>query len=192
MSTNMNRHAILAGAASALPVIATGAAAPTDAGINPDAELLELGAQLEPIIEQWKAMRSADDENRAVLEAKVEQATGVAFRDAPDVPEHPWPADNYWTIRSRMIREEPHDDPDLTRWDRFHDRLYPLIDDILSRKVQTVAGLAVQARAFTLSSNEWWEESIPTCGNDALAFAEAVCAFVGIVPVPLERTAERR
>jgi hypothetical protein len=180
----IDRRTILAGAASAAVTV------PAGAGVNPDAELLALGARLEPIIEQWKAMRSADDENRAAFEAKVEQATGIAFRDAPDIPERPWPVDNYWAIRSRIISEEPHGDPDSTRWDRFFDRLSPLIDAILSRKAQTVAGLAVQARAFTLSSNEWWGDD-PPCENDALAFAEAVCAFVGIVPTPLERTAER-
>jgi hypothetical protein len=53
--------------------------------------------------------------------------------------------------------------------ERIHARLYPLVDAILSREAHTLAGLAVQARAFTPSSAEWWDDN-PPCEEDQLAF----------------------
>jgi hypothetical protein len=37
------------------------------------------------------------------------------------------------------------------------DRLNPLTDDILSRKAQTLAGLAVQAKALSIARTNLWE-----------------------------------
>jgi hypothetical protein len=48
-SSNINRRALVAGAAAALPAIA---AMPANAADAADAELLALGDQLEPLIEQ--------------------------------------------------------------------------------------------------------------------------------------------
>jgi hypothetical protein len=139
-SSNINRRALVAGAAAALPAIA---AMPANAADAADAELLALGDQLEPLIEQWMAQTAADREEC-----------------------------------------EADPDPELTRWHRLNSRIYPLVDAILSQRAQTLAGLAVQARAFTLSSSEWWDSDL-TCEDDQLAFANAVCAFLGVTPVPL-------
>jgi len=62
--------------------------------------------------------------------------------------------------------------------------MYPVIDDILARRAKTVAGLAVQARAITLSEPEMWDDAD---GYKIKGFIEAVCAFVGVTPVPLEK-----
>jgi hypothetical protein len=59
MSANLNRRAVLAGATAAAPAIADP---------NPDAELIALGAQLEPIIQAWHAKRAKDAKERAEFE----------------------------------------------------------------------------------------------------------------------------
>jgi hypothetical protein len=125
--SKIDRRALVAGAATALPALAAAPAAAADAA---DAELLALGAQLEPIIQAWLAQKIIDEQERDL---------------------HPYP------------------DPELTRWSAIHARLYPLVDAILSREAHTLAGLAVQARAFTLSSAEWWDDN-PPCEEDQLAF----------------------
>jgi hypothetical protein len=187
MSTDINRRVLVAGAASTLPAIAMLPAAATSQGAA-DAELIALGAKLEPIIQQWKAQNAADRERHAVIATEVERATGIRYIDAPPVPEdRPWPAGSYWAIREHVVSTASEEDPDLTRWTRLHARMYPIVDAILARKAQTVAGFAVQVRAFTLSSEEWWNDPLhSSCETDQLAFANAACAFVGVIPVPLE------
>ena len=89
MSTrnNLSRRAVLAGVAA---VPATTAVA---GAVAHDTELLALGAQLDPIIEQWLAQHAADRIDQRKIEAKVKQVTGIAFSDAPGMPERPWPLD---------------------------------------------------------------------------------------------------
>jgi hypothetical protein len=185
MSTSMNRRAVLAGAASALPVIA---ASPAPAGVNADAELLELGARLEPIIQEWHAKSASDARDTAAWEEACIRA-GLPRRELDSMPIEEW---RQYEVRRSAVpyektqeEEEDENGVDLV-WERILDRMWPLIDDILSQRAQTVAGLAVQARAFTLSSSEWWTSDL--CENDqGLAFAEAVCAFTGVTPVALEK-----
>jgi hypothetical protein len=183
MSTNMNRRAVLAGAAG-LPAIAALSTSMAGPAADADAELLTLGQKLDPIIEEWKRLRAIDDADQHAFEAKVIRATGIAYHDAPEVPERPWPEGSYWAIREAIGIERPDADPELTRWDCIHDQMYPVIDDILARRAKTVAGLAVQARAITLSEPEMWDDAD---GYKIKEFIEAVCAFVGVTPVPLEK-----
>jgi hypothetical protein len=58
-----------------------------------------------------------------------------------------------------------------------------LTKEIISRKAETVAGLAVQARAMTVYYAELWD--VDDDNHDHRNFIEAVCAFVGITPEPL-------
>jgi hypothetical protein len=70
-------------------------------------------------------------------------------------------------------------------WNDIHGRMWPMIDAIMSIKPRTLAGFAVMARAFTLHHAEQWE---PDADDDLhhRTFMEAVCAFAGVVPVPLD------
>jgi broad specificity phosphatase PhoE len=70
-------------------------------------------------------------------------------------------------------------------WEDIHGRIWPLIDAIMAHKPQTVVGLGVLARAFTLDHAEQWE-SVFVDGQHHRAFMEAVCAIAGVVPVPTE------
>jgi hypothetical protein len=70
MSTNLSRRAMVRGAAAA-PVLAatTAIAAP-----HADAELLALGAELEPIMREWEAKTLRDCRARAAYEVACERA----------------------------------------------------------------------------------------------------------------------
>jgi hypothetical protein len=181
--TELSRRALVRGA-TALPAVAgLSATIPTLASTadNPDAELLALRAQLDRVCEQWLAQRALDDEDSAILEAKVFAETGIAYRDAPAITDENRNA-GYWAARYKVIDETPDGrDPELEEWGRIHDRMYPLIDKILAYKARTIPGLAIQAQAMALSHPELWDEDEEDCHYRL--FIEAVCAFVGVKPV---------
>ena len=93
MSKDHSRRAVLAGIAAA-PALAAPALALSDPAA--DAELIELGRKLDPIIEEWHAKRATDRVQQDAFEAEVREATGIAFKDAPEMTRHPWPAGSYW------------------------------------------------------------------------------------------------
>jgi hypothetical protein len=55
---------------------------------SPDAELIELGAELDLIIAEWRGHLS-DRENFAAINAVLERATGIAKKDAPEWSDNP-------------------------------------------------------------------------------------------------------
>jgi hypothetical protein len=63
--------------------------------------------------------------------------------------------------------------------------MWPLLDKIFSHKPQTVAGLAVLARASTLYHSELWDDGVEEDGKHR-EFLETACAFLGVNPVPEE------
>jgi hypothetical protein len=178
MSTT-SRRAVLAGIAAAVP------AAPAVASLahNPDAELLNLGEQLNRVIRDYNAQQLKDRPRRAVFEAKVEQVTGIARHNAPVSWDEDSPAAvAYYEARSALARADHSDTDNDDPWTDIHGRLYPIVDDILSRRAQTVTGLAVQARAVVMAMAELWDGAGE--GHERV-FIEAVCAFVGVAPEQL-------
>lgn len=192
MKTTLSRRAILAGA-TATAVAATSTAI-TDA--NPDAELLALGARLEPIIAEWITGRAIDRRNGKAHEAACLDA------DLPVLDIHSVPYDQ-WLERIK-VRDMVHymgkneaaadatADGCSIKWNRIHGQLYPLCDDILSRRATSVPGLGVQARAASIYFEELWDSYGQDDEDLALAqrsFIESVCNMAGIVPVPVEAAA---
>jgi hypothetical protein len=83
--------------------------------------------------------------------------------------------------------EEVDDDGRTVVWVSINDRMYPLIDDILSLRATSVAGLGVQARAASLYFDELWEpQDADPAGIAQREFIEAVCAFCGVAPAMSE------
>ena len=79
MTTTTSRRAILAGAAMlpavSLPALAAPAFASDAFGPNhPDAELLRLGAELEPVEQEWLAQQRIDRRHRDAHFASIEAA----------------------------------------------------------------------------------------------------------------------
>jgi hypothetical protein len=148
---------------------------------NDDAYLLALGRQLEPIIQQWLAQMALDRTERAIHDTKVEQLTGISAHEAP-----PYSKDAaYWTIHETV----PHDQPDLQideTWTNIHAHLFPLCENILSRRAHTLEGLRVQTIAVSLAAAELWDRGHNHDGPPhERMFIEAASTFLGVVPVPL-------
>ena len=88
-----------------------------------------------------------------------------------------------FNLRVKEEEEEVDEHGASVVWNSIHDRLFPLCEDILSRKAKTSAGFAVQARAMSVHHAEEWD----TIGDEEnRSFIEAACAVVGVTPVPLE------
>jgi hypothetical protein len=187
--SQLNRRNALTAVAS-LPVMAVPATI-TAAG-SPDAELLALGREFDRLAQEWVAQRAIDSVRRAAFEVACERATGIAVRDAPVRAE----ADDrgeligYWKLRSDFVTKHS-DDPKVTAehiqtedaWDHIHGHLYPLVEDILSRKAHTIAGLRLQARAVSAVEFELWDSEEPDKFHEK-EFIRAVCAFAGVTPLP--------
>ena len=146
-------------AIATLPAFAASAQASDAIGPDhPDAELLRLGTLLEQVDRDWAAQYAIDRKESAIFEARVEQATGIAFADAPEVTDENMNS-GYYAERHRICHETfdgPEHSDENNPWTSIHDRLYALVDAILPRKAVTTAGLAVQARAVVLAAAELW------------------------------------
>lgn len=180
MKAKPTRRAILAGCA-AIPALTVPAMADPAA----DAELIALGRQLDPIIAEWQTQYAIDIAERAVFEAKVEQATGIDLQNARRMDDGDLDdPTNYWAIRGELAKSDDNTPDDQSPWDDIHGRMFPLIEAILALTPKTLAGLIVQARAITLSEVPLWTDEY-RADDRPRQFFEAVCAFVGVVPVAL-------
>jgi hypothetical protein len=68
-------------------------------------------------------------------------------------------------------------------WNEIHARLYPLCERILNFRPRTVAGVAILARAISLSADTLWDEQESGQGRDLLNFIAAMCLFAGVRPI---------
>jgi hypothetical protein len=183
-SKNLSRRALVAATAAAIPAAIAGPAL-ADIGDDGDAELLRLGAQLDEAVAEFHTMSASDATRRFAWEVACEAAGLPWRRDNSFASIAEW---REYSEAREAIHEDPDPDPD--RWDRFNDRRLPLVDAILAIKPKTVAGLGVLARAFTLWKSQEWEHPEVQCSQD-VAFMEAVCAFAGVLPVPIENEVAR-
>jgi hypothetical protein len=178
----LNRRNALTAVAT-LPALAAPAA--VAGAISTDAELLRLGEQLDRVIADYNAQQLKDRPGRELFEAKVEQVTGVARHNAPASWDEESPAAvAYYEARSAIARADHSDTDEECPWTHIHGRLYPIVDDILSRRAQTVPGLAVQARAIVMGHADLWDALDEDTERERL-FIESVCAFVGVKPEQL-------
>ena len=183
--SKLSRRALVTRAA-ALPALAVPAFASDVIGPNhPDAELLRLGAELDHIIAEWHAQRAIDKANCDLRDAACETA-GLSDIEFGTMPDDEWLA--YKEKRLAVRRACVNSGDDVNVWDDIHGRMWPMIDAIIERKAQTLAGFAVQARAISLSYSELWDGGEGE-GNHYRPFIEAACAFAGVLPVPLDDAA---
>jgi hypothetical protein len=89
--------------------------------------------------------------------------------------------DEYWA-QTAIDRAETVIESEDEPWDGIHDRLYPLANEIWSKKAQTISGLALQTRAIVLAAHDLWDPGMLSDNDHERKFIEAVCAFVGITP----------
>jgi hypothetical protein len=185
MSKTTTRRAILACLAclAAAPAIAVPALADPSA----DAELLALGVVLEEFIREWHRQRAKDRDESDYVDAKMEAAGFSTDAPLPDQDSAGW-----WDMWHKVRREVglpvtcEEEEAREDSWDRMHDRMYPLVGEIFSHKPKTIAGLAVIARAITLSDSHLWTDWQDEGNDHQRTFIEAVCSFAGVTPVPVE------
>lgn len=177
MSTTTRRTVLTALATS--PALAV----PAIADPLADAELLALRPELEGIISEYLAKQADDDARQAAFDAAVEKATGLPRHKWPSVSEEgpipPFPPGSFWDLKHGAAEAfhaaDPHD-PDLEDWGALRGRMHPLIDRILDLQPKTLAGLAIFARAASLSYDDWHSGQMG-------AVIDALCAFCGVEPV---------
>lgn len=117
---------------------------------RPDAELLALGAELELIIQEWLAQSD--------IEAQIETAyDGMTKQEFKTVQQE------YWAEMDRSFEV----------WKHIHERMDPLIENILAHKPRTVVGIGVQARAMRFNRNLSDTEHLEP-------FLTSVCAVAGV------------
>lgn len=180
-------------ASTAMPAVAVlplSAAVADPAGS--DGELLRLGAALNRIEQEWLVQHAIDAKRRAAWEAACE-AAGLPRIDFGSIPDDDWRAyqDKRSSIWTDPDMHELDEDDDGEAWGKINDQLYRLVDEILPLKASTPAGLAVQAKAVVFAASDLWD-IIPDDEPDDYnpherLFIEAVCAFCGIAPLPMQR-----
>jgi hypothetical protein len=189
--SNLSRRTLVTGAA-ALPALAVPAIASEPIGDHPDAELLRLGAQLERVEAEWLARCAVDRKRRAAHEAAC-IAAGL-----PKIPFDGEHVDEYTAYEKKRARvpyegkqaeaAETDEHGSNVVWVDIHDRMFDLIDKIMEQRSQTVAGLAVQARAIVMDNAEWWDagaEGTAPEQDRARLFLESLCSFLRICPAPI-------
>jgi hypothetical protein len=155
MTTILNRRAILAGAAVALPA----AALPATAMPNPDAELLALGARLQQILPplldlSWRSLKDWDNERPDLTACSGELEA--------------------------QLRKWEAEHPAGTEANRLWEQAEPIVEKILAIPPQSLAGLAVlaQAVAVTLPTTMWHDDD-ESEHRGVRALIEATCALAG-------------
>jgi hypothetical protein len=194
----INRRALAAGvdiaaAIAAVPTIsgATAVATRADDCAHLDAELLALGAQLEPIIREWRAQRAADAQESEEFERKAELA-GLPNRPWKSLPDDEWL--KYQEKRSRLMRltkygeHDSDEDGASISWTSIHDRMHPLCDRIASCRARTLAGFAIQARAASFVCLDVFDGDQDH--DSHRAFIEAACAFTGTATVTADEAVQ--
>jgi hypothetical protein len=153
-SKDINRRTLIRAGGTAIMVVPTlPVAAAAGVSRHADEKLLAFGVQLEELIAEWMVEMARDRKRADDIEDRVEKATGVA-----------WDSDNprdeaYLHARSAIIvKMDAEEEPEAEdKWTKFHARIYPVIDAINEETAKTLAGLAVQARAFSLNAYDCWE-----------------------------------
>jgi len=182
--SKLSRRTLVTSAAT-LPALAVPALASDTMAANPDFKLLQMGAKLKILIGEYLALEERENRRHAAWEAAC-VAAGL-----PDKPGR-LSDDNYRAYQAkrsslRAYSAEDEEDPEnpdgwVALQNKITDRLYPLVDKILSCKAHTLAGLAVQAEAISCHHNESAAVEEGTHAEHR-EFIEAVCAFLNYKPM---------
>jgi hypothetical protein len=141
--TTTRRHMLTAGAALAVVPIAAVAAR---ASLNPDAELLALGAQFDELVRHMAVAERLDEPYqkamRAMLEKMHRERTG------------PISNEEYVKAYDRVDAEYPRP---LPCPDDISDAMDPIMRHIHALPALSIAGLKVKARVARFACRHFWE-----------------------------------
>ncbi len=191
-----SRRAVLMGfAAAATPVGPALASALSGAPMGPDAdtELLSLKPEVDDVLGEWIRQTTKDCFNRGEFERKHLAKFGFERREAPEVDRDDPEYVAYDRELMRLIHEHhsgrTEDELELRHWDRLHEKLSPLAEEVLSYNARTLDGLRLQTRVQIICHNEIWN---PTSWSDEesdhpmYGFFASLCGVLGVPfpPVP--------
>jgi hypothetical protein len=181
--TVLSRRKLLAHSLPAIAAVSVPAAASGLAGLPMgDAVLLALGEKLKPLAAELNAARAIDRQRLENFDAKL-AALGLK-------PEEEYEnQDAHFHERWRLIEEH---DPRMREdneveldFDRMHDGVFALLDEILAIRPTTLEGFAVQVFAIVTCHDGLCyesEENAPV-PYGVIEFFCRTCEFVGI-PIP--------
>jgi hypothetical protein len=195
------RRALLAGAPAAaagalLAGTAANAVAIGMAKAGDDAELLSLKPEVDDVLREWIRQMTKDCFDRREFERKHLAKFGFE-RDESDSLEVEWSKEEraaYDRDLMRLIHEHhsgrSEDELELRHWDRIHDKLNPVVDNVLSYTASTSEGLRLQTRVLIIYHQEIWNP-LSWSDNESdqpemCAFFASLCSMLGIPfpPVP--------
>jgi hypothetical protein len=197
-TNRLSRRTALAGiagiAAAGAAVLPAAAGALT--GEHPDAELLSLAPQFDPVFEEWRALKVASNLDYKEFEAELVRRTGLTRAQAPEcfpdrekMEEHPYFGE-IERIRADGIANRVGSD----QWDTLTWELNPLADEILKFRATTREGLALQVKAVIAAYNECYEDDFDDdddpCRWALRQLLASLCYAVGVQWPPFDLTAE--
>lgn len=191
MNTNLSRRAALTGAAAAACAVPSGAIA-KDRCTFPD-----LAAELTAVRNRWIAHNNVCRARCKAADAYAYATTGIteaeARADQCNTFEGRMENGPKWTawsdawgdyVEANQDVDDPVDeDGSSIIWTQIHEDMRPACEAILAQPARTVTDLGVIAQAFALDAiYKFIDEQKDNEG--AIRFAEAVCTFCGIEPLP--------
>jgi hypothetical protein len=145
-----------------------------------DAGLLALQPRFNEVFDEWYGRFEADTEYQAALDAELVRRTGVRWAQFGTLEQDSAEAKAYVAARNALFDEglikrsyPPRTDEEIRR---YADRLYGLVDEILSHVAFTREGLRLQCRAMIIVSIDDWNDN-------TRQFVASVARFLRM-PVP--------
>jgi hypothetical protein len=164
------RRAFLSAAAMALPAVAALPVAST-AAQRPDAELIDLGGQLDVLVQRYNSgcarLRPFYDKHQALMDSW--------FKEHPKSP--PAEATKAYNRFAEEIglltaeKSKPHPDDIMIEMD-------PVANAITAIPALTMAGLSVKARLAKFGASDYWAESDKEVDWDKLLVRKLVDAVI--------------
>lgn len=178
--TNLSRRRLLANSLPAAAAVAAMAPAAASAlcrmPADDDAELLALGEQLKPLAAELEAARKIDRQRLADFDGRL---AALGLKD-----ESQYPDGTYILERYRLAQMLPDDDDVELDFDRMHDGVFALLDQILDIQPTTVEGFAVQVLAIVTAHDDLCDEDEDSgLPYGVASFFQNTCRFAG-VPIP--------
>jgi hypothetical protein len=180
-TTKLSRRSALAG----LSLLTAATAAPIAAGaaLGDDAELLALAAEFEPLYAEWLGLMVIQETGRAKFESLMAPRMQARLGDA-EYSLKEW-CDARRSAFDEIERDGLDPDNEDLPWDDFHDRFFPVFDEIFSYLATTREGLAIQVKALLCREMSIWideqDEDEGDPDHDHIrTLVEGVCLVVGV------------
>lgn len=174
-TTTLSRRRLLASVPAVAATMAPAAAKSlTGLPASPDAELLELGRKLAPLAAELNAARALDRQRVADHDAKLK---AMGLKDESDYPDSGAYMDERFRLCDLLRADEDEDGIPLD-FDRMHDGVLALLDEIQQYVPTTLEGFKVLIFAMMTCHDDLCDAEQHLCGGEA-EFWQICCEFAG-------------